>query len=89
MVDSMIIKLRLFQVDSLKDKRQIVKSIIERLRGRYNISISELGGHELYNYSEIGVACISNDAAVIDSIFNGVINFIDNDYRVEIVEIDR
>ena len=87
-ISSAIVKLRLFEVSSLKEKRQIVKSLIERLRIRYNISISEIDSLEMYNFAIIGFACVSNDRKLNHQTIDSVIEFIDGDYRVEIVEID-
>ena len=86
-ISSAIVKLRLFEVYSLKEKRQIVKSIIERLRNRYNISIAEIDSQELHNLATIGFACVSNDRKLNHVIIDSVIEFIDGDYRVEIIEI--
>ena len=36
------IKVHIFESNSLKDKRHVIKSLIERLKSRYNISIAEI-----------------------------------------------
>ncbi len=66
---------------SLKDKRQIVKSIIERLKARYNASIAEVDLNDTWKNAVIGVSCISNDAKHIDSMLNNIVNFVENDGR--------
>ncbi|KNY26800.1 protein of unknown function DUF503 [Pseudobacteroides cellulosolvens ATCC 35603 = DSM 2933] len=66
---------------SLKDKRQIIKSIIERLKARYNASIAEVDLNDTWKNAVIGVSCVSNDAKHIDSMLNNIVNFVENDGR--------
>ena len=49
---------------SLKDKRQVVRSFVERVRARLRVSIAEVGGHELLQIAIFGVAVVSGDARV-------------------------
>lgn len=74
-------ELSLDGVFSLKDKRQIVKSIIERIKARYNASIAEVGLNDTWKNAVIGVSCVSNDAKHVDSMLNNIVNFVENDGR--------
>lgn len=78
------IDLFIFESNSLKDKRQVVKSLIQRIKSRFNVSISEIDYLDLWNRSLIGVAVVSNNKAICESSIDKIINFIDNDERVEI-----
>lgn len=80
------ITLHLHEPNSLKEKRHIVKSVIERLKSRFNISVAETGLNDKWQSAEIGIACVSNDRVQVDRTVNSVINFIENDGRVEVVE---
>lgn len=80
------INLFIFDVNSLKEKRHVLKSIIERLKSRFNISVAETGQNDKWQAAEISVAFVSNDRAHIDKTMNNVINFIENDYRVEVTD---
>jgi len=56
---------------SLKDKRQVIQSIINRIRKRFNVSISEVDHHDLWQRSALGwaAACSSyNDAKMINDV---------------------
>lgn len=79
------IELIIFEADSLKEKRHVIKSIIERIKARFNISIAEIDYHELWNRSMIGMAVVSNNKALCESSIAKAISFIDNDERVEII----
>ncbi len=82
------LKLHIFESYSLKDKRHVVKSIIERLKARYNISIAEIDNLDSWQTALIGFACVSNQTKHVQSTINKVISFIDNDTRLEIVDQD-
>ena len=79
-------ELLLFEINSLKDKRRIIKSILERVRSRFNVSISEVGRQDSKKYADIGIAAVSGDHAGTDRLLQGVFNFIDHDGRVEVTD---
>lgn len=85
-VGTCMLKLNIFEADSLKDKRHIIKSIIGRLQSRFNISIAEVDLNDSWQSSVIGFACVTNDTVHANQVISNVIKFIDNDNRVEIVD---
>lgn len=74
----------MYETDSLKAKRHIIKSIIERIKSRFNVSIAEIGELDKWQLSEIGFSCVSNSRKHTDQVIQSVINFIENDGRVDI-----
>lgn len=80
------LKLTIFESSSLKEKRSTIKSIIGRLKSRFNISIAEVGFNDSWQTSIIGFACVTNDTSHANEVISKVINFIDGDSRVEIIE---
>jgi len=48
--------------ESLKDKRRVLRSLIERIRGRFGVSCSELDAQDLWQRAIIGVACVSGSS---------------------------
>ena len=79
------IELIIYEANSLKEKRHVVKSIIERIKTRFNASVAEVGYNDLWNRALIGVAVVSNKKALSESMILKIIDFIDNDERVEII----
>ncbi len=57
-VGTLRIELHLPQSQSLKEKRKIIKSTLERTRARYNVSAAEIEHHDLWQRSAIGIACV-------------------------------
>ncbi|CDZ74401.1 hypothetical protein ING2D1G_0207 [Peptoniphilus sp. ING2-D1G] len=82
------VELRLYSPNSLKEKRRILKSLIERLKNRFNISISEVGSNDLWQVAEIGIATVANDSIFANEVMNKVVDFIDNFDSVEIININ-
>ncbi|MBC8591468.1 DUF503 domain-containing protein [Lachnospiraceae bacterium NSJ-29] len=79
------LELKIYESNSLKEKRHVIKSIIGRLKSRFNISISEVGLNDSWQLSVIGFACVSNNSAHVNEVISKVIKFIDGDSRVEII----
>lgn len=78
------VDLYLLESGSLKDKRQVVNSIKERLRSRFNISVAEVDYQDLWQRCGLGMATVSNDGGYAHELMNKVIRFIEEDYRVEV-----
>jgi len=70
--------------NSLKDKRQVIKSLLDGIRNKYNVSAAELGGLDTWRRAVIGVACISNDKSVANTVLNKVLAGIEANPRVTV-----
>ena len=84
-VGTCMLKLNIYESNSLKDKRHVIKSILGRLQSRFNISIAEVDLNDSWQSSMIGFACVTNDSNHANEVISNVIKFIDNDNRVEII----
>ena len=71
---------------SLKSKRFVLKSIKTKIRNKYNVSVAEIDNNDKWQRSSIGIAVVSNDRKIIDSTLNQVFNFLENDFRLEVVD---
>ena len=74
---------------SLKDKRRIVKSLIERLKGRFNISVAEVDKQDNRVQAIIGLAFVSNDSRFVNSRLDKIIDFMRKDGRFTLGRIER
>ncbi len=80
------VKLKIYESNSLKDKRHIIKSIIGRIQSRFNVSIAEIDLNNNWQMSIIGFSCVTNNTKHANQIISNVLKFIDGDNRVEIIE---
>lgn len=70
---------------SLKDKRQVVKSLMARVKGSFNASVAEVGQNDVWQSAVIGIAVVGNDRSFVNSILDNIIDFIEEIRTVEIV----
>jgi uncharacterized protein len=61
-VGTLRVRLLLREARSLKDKRQVVKSITERLRHHFNVSVAEVEEQDQRQTAVLGVALVTNDS---------------------------
>lgn len=85
-VGTMKIELHLHDNRSLKGKRKIVKSMVNKVKHRFNVSIAEVGSNDKWQKIELGVSSIGNDRRHIDSSLNTVLDFLDSLFLAEIVD---
>jgi hypothetical protein len=74
----------LYDSSSLKDKRRILKGLVERLRSKYNVSVAEVDHNDKWQAASIGISTVSNSTAQVNRVLDSVIKFIERDGRVEI-----
>lgn len=76
-VGSCTIVLHLPAAQSLKDKRQVVKSLIARVRNEFNVSIAEVASQESWQLATLGVTCASSSQKYAHGQLEAVVHFIE------------
>lgn len=71
--------------ESLKDKRRVLNRVKERLRS-FNVSVAEVGANDVWNYAEIGVAAVSNDARHANQTLSSVSKCLQEGYGFVLVD---
>jgi uncharacterized protein YlxP (DUF503 family) len=72
-VGSLRVRLLLRESRSLKDKRQVVRSIKDRLRNHFNVSVAEVGAQDNRQLVVLGVAMVSNEAGHVRATLQQVV----------------
>jgi uncharacterized protein YlxP (DUF503 family) len=72
---------------SLKDKRQVIKGLIERLRGRYNVSVAEVDRQDTWRRATIGVACVSSKNYHARELIDRVTRHVEGCLELEIADV--
>jgi len=80
---------------SLKDKRRVVKSVIDQVKHRFNVAIAEVDGHAQWQFAELAVACVSTSPQHADEMLRRVLQFIEEhladgylmDYQTELIHL--
>ena len=73
---------------SLKDKRQVRRSLIEKTRHRFNVSIVEVGTQDVHQILTIGIAVVSGDPAHRRASFDEIIRFMEEKADAELTSIE-
>lgn len=79
---------RIPENQSLKGKRHVIRKIIDRVRHRFNVAISEVGDNDLWQRGQIGVCTVGNDRRHINSSLDKVVDFIEKMNLVEMVRTE-
>jgi uncharacterized protein YlxP (DUF503 family) len=72
-VGSLRVRLLVRQSRSLKDKRQVVLSIKDRLRNSFNVSVAEVDAQDHRQLVVLGLAMVSNEAKHVRSVFEQIV----------------
>lgn len=74
---------------SLKEKRQVLHSLKDRLRGKFNLSVAEVDAMELWQKAVLGMACVANDGTHVDQVLEQALNVMKSMPAVEVVRTHR
>lgn len=78
----------LFDSHSLKEKRRVVKSLVERTKNRFNVAVAEVGDNDVHDRAVIGLVTVANDGPFVNSVLDQARDQIADDAigRAEILE---
>lgn len=85
----MKITLRASWVHSLKEKRMVVKSIVQKLKNKFNISVAEVAEQDIHQIIVIGIAAVCGTSAQLDSTMEHIITYIECNTDAEIIDIQK
>ena len=71
---------------SLKGKRRVVKSLVERVRHKFEAAVAEVGDNDLWQKAKVGIALVGNDAQLLESRLQQIMKFIENQHLAEIID---
>ena len=89
LIAALTITINLPGITSLKQKRAIVKSLIERLKNRFNFAVAEVAKNDSKQQAVIGLSTISNEGTHLNKQIDKVIEFTKADPRFFISTIQR
>ena len=73
----------LYEGQSLKNKRSVMKRIITKIRNEFNISVAELDYHDLWQRSKLGIVTISNTREHAEKVIQEVLRIVDSFPEIE------
>lgn len=73
----------LYNEQSLKDKRSLMKRIIHKLRNKINVSVAELDYHDLWQRTKLGIVTVSNESVHAEQVIQEALRIIDSFTQLE------
>ncbi|MFQ5991822.1 MAG: DUF503 domain-containing protein [Nitrospiraceae bacterium] len=70
---------------SLKSKRQVLMSLKQRVRDKFNVSVAEVGEQDRWQKALLGIACVANEGAYVNQVLDQVLNLIRSVPTIELV----
>ncbi len=74
---------------SLKEKRRVVRSLKDRLLSRFNVSVAEVGAHDLWQRAELGLALVAGDSKSADALLRKLEEFVRGHPGAAVLGIER
>jgi uncharacterized protein YlxP (DUF503 family) len=81
----LVIELHFPEAQSLKAKRMVVKSIKDRLRGRFNVAVAETGYLELWQRAELSAVSVNGTRTILESELEAIRRELEDHYSAELV----
>ena len=78
------IRFKVIGARSLKEKRKVLKSLKDRF-SRMNLSVAEVDDNDKWQACTLGLACVSNEAGFVNSIFDRIIHGFEDEGETEIL----
>ena len=83
------VRLRLPENHSLKGKRQVVRSVTQRVKNKYDVSIAEVDDQDAWQVVTLGISCVSESAQHANEVLSKVVGFIQaSRFDVEMLDYD-
>ncbi len=84
-VGLLTLDLHIPEANSLKSKRMVIKSMIQKIKNKFNVSVAEVDAQNLWQRSIIGIAYVSNETVMINKVFEKIRTQVNNTHSVELI----
>jgi uncharacterized protein YlxP (DUF503 family) len=78
--------IRIPNSNSLKEKRMVLRSLKDKLRNKYNISLAEIDSHDKWQKSVLAIAKVDKERVMVDRAFCNIVDFIKDFNGIELVD---
>ncbi len=83
------VSLQIPMAQSLKDKRQVVRSLKDRLFARFNVSVAEVGDQELHQRAIIGIAFVALESKTADAKLQKLEDFLETHDGAVVIDLQK
>lgn len=79
-IGSIVFDIYIPHATSLKEKRMVIRSLKEKLKSKFNVSVSEVGNQDLWQSAYIAVVMVSPEKKQTEKIMQSIINFVESNF---------
>ena len=87
-VGAAVVELRIRGAQSLKQKRGVVRSVIQRVRNQFNLSVVEVGGQDTWQRAILGFAAAGEESERVRSVLRDAVDFVERTHLAELRDSD-
>ena len=87
-IGALSVELEITDGITLKDKRQVIKSLLDRIRNRFNVSAAEVGRLDSPRFATVAAVAVANEQPFVDQMLAKVADFIESEPRVLVLQRD-
>ncbi|MBM4326628.1 MAG: DUF503 domain-containing protein [Deltaproteobacteria bacterium] len=80
-----VVELMIHDSSSLKSKRQVIRSILGRVRSKFDLSIAEVDAQDKWQLSKLGFAVVSNEGGHAHRMLETIIGYVENLHLAEVI----
>ena len=83
------IEVHLPHAQSLKDKRSVVKSLRDQMRGRFNVAVAEIEANEKWQRAVVGITTLGDNRAYVEGLLRQVTEWLRSTRVVELIRVEE
>ena len=87
-VGALEVRLGLSGVNSLKEKRRIIRSLKDRVRNKFNVAIAEIDDMDVWRAATLGIVTVANDGRFVESALSKVLNYVRANPESSLIDFD-
>ncbi len=87
-VGTCLVSLHIPNSGSLKAKRLVLRRLKDRVRNKFNVSIAEVDGFDLWQRTTLGIAVVSKDRRFADKVISSVVGLIESDTSISVIGVE-
>ncbi|WP_297456810.1 DUF503 domain-containing protein [Persephonella sp.] len=76
-IGSIVFDMYIPHATSLKEKRMVIRSMKEKLKAKFNVSVSEVGNQDLWQSAQVAVVTVAPDQKQVEKVMQNIINFVE------------
>jgi uncharacterized protein YlxP (DUF503 family) len=87
-VGTCLVSLHIPNSGSLKAKRLVLRRLKDRVRNKFNVSVAEVDGFDLWQRTTLGIAVVSKDRRFADKVISRVVGLIESDTSISVIGVE-